>query len=107
MPDLTIEYHYWCKSNEFWQCKVRGSNGKTYTVLYSQTSHTSRYAYDYSCDCHAFKFGKGKPCKHILQVKDQHCRWNWEAVCGSSAPAPANKLCPNCGGELSVVKVGV
>jgi hypothetical protein len=107
MPDLTIEYHYWCKSNEFWQRKVVGSKGSEYTVLYSKAPRNSKYEYDYSCNCHAFQFGKGKFCKHIHQVKSERCGWNWEAACGSSAIRPANKKCPKCGGELLVIKVGV
>ncbi len=108
MPDLTIEYFPWCKSNEFWQRRVQGSRGRTYTVLFSKTPRGSRCEYDYSCDCDAFRFGKGKPCKHIKQVQDERCAWNEEAACGSGTrERPANGRCPKCGGELSVIKVGV
>jgi hypothetical protein len=75
MPDLTTEYFYHCESCEHFSTKVQGS--KEYTVSYGQTPR-GPYQYDYHCTCDAFKFGKGKPCKHIEEVKasGKHCNWN-------------------------------
>ena len=107
MPDLTIQCHSWCKSNEFWQRQVQGSKGKTYTVLYGRMPAGSEYQYGYSCDCEAFKFGKGKPCKHIKAVEGERCAWNFEAIMGSSEERPADGKCPVCGGELSGIRIAV
>lgn len=107
MPDLTIESFAWCKSNTHWTRQVAGSKGKVYTVVYGQLPRGSQYSHGYSCDCEAFRFGGGKPCKHIKAVEHERCAWNADAVCGSSEPYPPNGKCPKCGGELSGVRVAI
>jgi hypothetical protein len=103
MPDLNIESYYWCSTNEDWSTKVGN-----YTVTWDRFSHKNRdVQMDYACTCPAYKFGKGKHCKHIIAAKSQHCRWNHEAACGSSQPAPKGRKCPKCGAALSVIRVGV
>lgn len=107
MPDLTIECHSWCKSNESWSRKVKGSKGATYTVVYGRMPRGADYEYGYSCDCKAFEFGGGKPCRHIKEVQGERCTWNFEACMGSSAERPADGKCPQCGGELSGIRIAV
>lgn len=106
MPDLTIECYSWCLSNEIWERKVSGSNGKTYTVRYGKVNH-GQYQYDYTCDCVAFQYGKGKPCKHIKEVEGERCGWNFEACMGSAEERPDDGKCPKCGGELRGIRVAV
>lgn len=107
MPDLNIECRSWCKSNEDWEKQVLGSKGKTYTVKFGQLPSGAEYSHGFTCDCEAYKFGQGKPCKHILAVKDQKCDWNHEACMGSGEDRPANGKCPKCGGEISVIRIAV
>lgn len=107
MPDLTVEYHYHCESCRYFRTEVKGSKG-TYTVTYGETPR-GPYQYDYHCTCDAFKFGKGKPCKHIEQVKasGQHCNWNQFIDGGQPAEKDGEKCCPKCGAAVFSQGYGV
>lgn len=100
MPDLTVEYHYHCESAEHFSTKVKGSKGD-YTVTYGPTPR-GPYQYNYSCSCDSFKFGKGKPCKHIEQVKksDLHCNWMGFTDGGKPVEVNGEKRCPKCGANV-------
>lgn len=98
MPDLTIEYFYHCQSAECFSTEVEGNNGKKYKVSYGETPR-GPYQYDYHCTCDAFKFGKGKPCKHIKQVKasGEHCKWMQFTDGGEVVRKDGEAVCPKCG----------
>lgn len=96
MHDLTRETRKWCSSNESWETDITGKNGKTYTVTYGRVNH-GPYLYNYVCTCEAFKFGKGKPCKHIEEAKTRHCMFNHEAACGGGCDTTGLDVCPKCG----------
>ena len=106
MPDLMIQYHMWCPTNENWSTQVKSTTGKTYQVKYGKV-YGRDYSHGYTCTCDAFKFGKGKECKHIVEAKAKHCQWNHEAVCGSSLKTPKNHKCPKCGESLVSIAIGV
>ena len=74
MPDLNIEIQFICSSNRFWETDVELTPGRKYKVTFCQ-QHSGDYQYDYQCECKAFKFGKGKPCKHIKHVSQTRCAW--------------------------------
>lgn len=97
MPDLSIERARWCGSNEYWQTTVAGSHGEEYSVVWE--------GHEYTCTCPAFKFRKGKECKHIKQASEHHCRYGWEAAAGS--PIEMGKRCPKCGEETRVMSYAV
>lgn len=107
MPDLSIECHSWCATNESWERKVLGSKGKTYTVRFEALPRGADCSHGFTCECEAFRFGGGKPCKHIKAVEGERCAWNFEACMGSSEPRPANGKCPKCGGELRGIRIAV
>jgi hypothetical protein len=105
MPDLINQPFYHCLSAENFVTEVEGSKGKKYTVRYDQYSHKNRRETqcDYSCNCDAYKFGKGAHCKHIEQVikSGKHCNW-MQYIDGGKPVATANELvCPKCGGPIS------
>ena len=103
MTDFTTHAHRWCSSNEHYSEKVAGSKpGVEYTVTYGKTPR-GPYQYGWSCTCPSFKH-RGGECKHIKAVKPNHCRYGWEASCGSPAPFE-DDTCPSCGGETSVISV--
>lgn len=108
MPDFNIECHYHCNSAQYFSTEVDGSNGKKYTVKYCETPR-GFYEYDYICDCHSFKFGKGKHCKHIEQVKDsgKHCGWMQFIHGGEPVEKNGVKTCPKCGDECGVARYAV
>lgn len=113
MPDLTIEAYYHCQSAENWQTQVPASDGKgSYTVRWDRTSHLMQREtqYAYSCTCKAYQHGKGKPCKHIEQVKASgaHCNW-MEFIHGGEVgwDASGNPVCPRCGGPVGAMNWGV
>jgi len=105
MPDLMVVPMSMCKSNEEWERKVPGSKpGSIWTVRFDRYSHITREVdHDFSCDCPAYQYGKGKYCKHIKQVKDEHCGWH-EQFDGDEAK---NGKCPRCGGEAVRIMVGI
>lgn len=59
-----------------------------------------------SCTCKAFKFGKGKHCKHIKAAVEltPFCGWHQQY---SSEQQTKKGVCPKCGGETMYVRVGV
>ena len=107
MPDLTIEVYYHCESAEHFTAKVVGRAGE-YTVTYGPTRH-GHYEYDYSCTCESFKFGRGKPCKHIKEIQNsgKHCKWMQFLEGGKPVEKDGQKVCPNCGSPVHTRRYGV
>jgi hypothetical protein len=107
MPDLTIEVAYTCCTNTHWETEVIGSKGDPYRVSYGPTPG-GPYQYGWSCECKAFQYGGGEPCKHIRQVKDERCGWNEEMDPGCSPDGGADgPMCPRCGGPVDYMRVAV
>lgn len=105
MHDFITEVFLWCKSNEFWQTEVLGKDGVTkHTVTFGPVAN-GPYSHNYVCDCKGFQFRH--TCKHIDEAKKKHCQWGHEAASGSPSPVPADRKCPDCGGELVGVKVAI
>lgn len=102
MPDFNIEAFYHCITAERFSTKV-----KDYTVNFGP-SH-GRYEYDYTCTCQAFKFGKGKPCKHIEEVINSRKRCGWMQLIEGGEPLEKDgcKVCPKCGCDVSVARHAV
>jgi hypothetical protein len=112
MPDLSIEHKWTCMTNRDWSVKVAGSKGTTHTVSWNDTDHKNRHNwnYDYSCTCESYKFGKGKDCKHIKEVKAQNLRCGWSQDLDGGKPKKVRRwhfVCPKCGGPLTVDKIAV
>lgn len=104
MPDLIREYRRWCSSNEQWSTIVHGSKN-SYTVTYGKVNFGD-YEYGYTCTCKAFEFGQGKECKHIIEAKKQHCRFNHEACCGDGEEVK-DDTCPKCGADMTTIVIMV
>ncbi len=101
MPELTRHMTWTCASNTNWVAEVQGSKGDTYTVRY-EFRERGPHQFDYTCTCPAFKFGKGKACKHIDNVRDQRCAWN-----GDLSIVEQVDKCPDCDGPVSILEVAV
>lgn len=95
MPDLTTQVYFHCESAEHFQTEVQSTN-KTYSVSYGYTPK-GQIEHDYSCTCEAYKFGKGKYCKHIEQVKMKHCCWMQFNEGGEPVRKDDQYFCPKCG----------
>jgi len=124
MPDLTLETHRMCRTNEFWERRVRGSRGDEYMVRFEAVHGPQRAArmcdHDFTCTCQHFQLrrrlrGSGY-CKHIEQVRTEHCGWHGCYGGGLEPPsltseeaglAAAEGRCPCCGGETVSVRVAV
>jgi len=103
MPDFTIENYYVCQTAEDFQTEVKGSKGAykvTYGIVYGKDT-----MYGWECTCKAFQFGKGKPCKHITQVKASGERCGWMQQFDGDEPKDGK--CPKCGKPVTVVRVAV
>ena len=105
MFDLTHQAYAHCLTAEKWSMEVKSSDGKrTYVVRWDNHSHKNHSVqYDYSCDCVAYKMGKGKYCKHIEEAKQHHCNWMQFTDGGETRDGK----CPECGGEVSSRNWGV
>ena len=99
MPDLTIEAAWTCTSNTYWEQVVESSRGPlSYTVRFEHRPWPHEVQYDYTCTCDAFKYGRGKPCKHIEGVRGLRCGWNSELDPGAECETD---------GDVEAMKVGV
>lgn len=103
MPDLITQVYFHCTSAENFEIKIQSTN-KTYTVSYGY-SPKGKVEYEYSCDCPSYKFGKGKYCKHIEQVKasGQHCCWTQFIDGGKPVKNKDQYFCPKCG-QIAISK---
>ncbi len=106
MADLTVEYHWLCKSNLVGSVKVKGSKGEVYEVEWVN----GRGGYQH-CTCKGFKF-KGE-CKHVKQAISESCKWNafWDVgkpvEVETDDDHPNGLACPKCGGEVTSMGWGV
>jgi len=111
MPDLDIVPAWTCDTNISWEQEVESSQGGgSYTVRFGfRPSRRSDVLYDYSCTCRGFAFARSGYCKHIDKVKEQRCGWNGELEPTAEAARDANDepCCPECGGPVTAMKVGV
>jgi uncharacterized Zn finger protein len=90
-----------CRSNEYWEKRVKGSNNNYYTVSF-QKQYNGDYDYDYECTCPAFKHRAGY-CKHIKSNMADRCDWHeqWDSH------STSDNKCPKCGGDVMVVMCAV
>ena len=109
MVDLVAVTTWTCATNMRWTTEVTGSKGDVYTVRFGASFHEGPQ-YDWSCDCAAFRFHAGY-CKHIEQVRasDLRCGWNAELEPTETCDhrSDGEPCCPDCGGPVEPVRVGV
>ena len=109
MPDLSIEIRFMCRTNLYWETEVELTPGHKYTVKFMRM-FGGDYPYGHTCTCKAFKFGKGKSCKHIKHVIRNQLRCGWGADGGSYNPAKNSNddfVCPKCGEAAETIRVAV
>lgn len=99
--DLTEQVAPVCKTVTDFATKVIGSGGRVYKVRYGKWV-TPHYLYDWHCECDGYKFRQD--CSHITAAKKLRCGWNRHHEAYSM---PEDRKCPDCGGELDFIKVGV
>lgn len=102
MPDLTTETRRLCKGNVFWQKRVEGSQGDTYTVLWGPAGPDAPFAYGWHCDCKGFQFRQ--QCKHVAQAEAERCTAGEDAFVGGPGLGDVDK-CPMCGGDTEIIKI--
>lgn len=110
MPDLTIEIAATCITNLSWETTIPSSDGKsTYVVRYGQLYGRDAYrqmcSYGYTCSCKSFEI-RGT-CKHATQVEASKVRCGWNDALDCGLPATNDGKCPDCGGEVTYLRVGV
>lgn len=95
MADLTTAYMYQCESNS--TMTVKGSKGNVYHLY----NNRGRWV----CECPAFDF-RGT-CKHVKQVETEGCHWHQQVAGGEPKEVNGEKVCPDCGRPVEVVKVAI
>ena len=104
MRSLDVLPFYMCSSNKFWKHDIKSSDGaKTYQVTFDRLPPSAKYEFGFLCTCDAFKFGKGKECKHIKLAKEHFCGWHQQLDGGELIDGK----CPNCNGETVSVMCAV
>jgi hypothetical protein len=115
MAELMIETAIICATADHFETKVESSKGgKTYRVAFEELSPRMKAkvcaTHDWTCSCPSFKF-RGGPCKHIEQVKAEgrRCGWNryLEPHVEPATDSDGEMCCPDCGGPVIAVRVGV
>lgn len=107
MPELSRQIAITCATNENWSTQIKGSKGDFYTVSWVYLPGGG-VQYDYQCTCPGFVF-RGRRithCKHIETVIKAHLRCGWNESLEPTLEALDGK-CPNCGGPVTYIKVGV
>jgi uncharacterized Zn finger protein len=100
MPDLTIIYVQACATTTLTKKVESSKGGKFYDV------HASLEERGEKCTCPGFGF-RGH-CRHIAEVRGQICGWNEQDSDEVQTPQQEMEaVCPRCGGETMVLKVGV
>ena len=109
--DLDTVYFWHCATAESWSTTVLGSKGDTYHVSWNNWGHKNQgeVQYDYSSTCKGYKFGKGKDCSHITQVKASadHCKWMQFSDGGDAVEKNGDHHCPECGDKVHSMGWGV
>lgn len=100
MPDLTIEYHQKCSQTLLTE-EVLSSDGKrTYIVTVSDDGNLD------ACDCDGYRFRR--KCRHVTALREKLC--GWDSFLSEEQQTPQQDMeavCPRCGSETVVYKMGV
>lgn len=97
MADLDIVYMEQCKSLS----RTAGANVGGYEQWALWTPYPQ-------CTCKAWQFSKrdkngAKTCKHIKKAREEKCCWHQQFGISQLKKG----VCPVCGGETEIIKVGV
>ena len=99
-----VETFRWCKSTEYDQQEVAGSNGAVYRLMYS--SHIpGPYQCNWDCTCPGFRYRR--ECKHVKAAEEARCGHGVMAAAGSPENDWPDGKCPKCGAIAVPVRVAV
>jgi hypothetical protein len=93
MSDLTIEYFQMCSDIEEHKTWNIGGHSQTYSMG------------ELTCTCKGYQFRKR--CKHIKDIEYKQCTWHGAYDENQTPEQEKNRICPICGKETVVVRVGV
>jgi hypothetical protein len=98
------DYFWFCITWRHWERKVRGSKSDEYTVRYGILPFDQEYGF--SCTCPRYMFDREhNECKHIAEVKHEHCGWNQHNYDGDPITYNDRAHCPKCGEAVISTKV--
>jgi hypothetical protein len=101
VPDLTTIYVQVCAQDSVAETVPSSSGKGTYDVFVSRDEQ-----FRDTCTCPGFGF-RGK-CKHLTAVREKLCDWNAHVSDETQTPQQEMEaVCPKCGGETRVIRMGV
>ena len=100
MPDLTLEYHHRCSATTLSEEVLSSRGSGSYRVTVSVDG-----ALD-ACECDGYRY-RGK-CRHIAELREKLC--GWDDFVSDEQQTPQQEMeavCPKCGSETVLYKLGV
>lgn len=91
MPDLTLENSYVCEQTMPYRTEWRVGGYHQYVDHF----------YNVVCDCDGFRYRKR--CRHSIEVDRNRCTWDKQM----GGDVTVDGRCPECGGPVVHVMVGV
>lgn len=109
MSSLNIIPRWLCQTAQQFEIQVGN-----HTIRHDSFHHQTRYQYDWSCSCSAYRDGFGSYCKHILEVQSLsleeggRCGWH-QGIQGGDVDhnEQGEPCCPGCGGPVTTEQWGV
>jgi len=102
VSDLTIETAPVCATVLLFETTIVSSRtGEQYRVSFGPVE-SGPVQNDWSCTCKGWIYNRR--CKHVDGAKLLRCGWNHEL---EPRPMPEGRVCPDCGGPLGFLRVGI
>lgn len=100
MPDLDIQYVNVCATNSLKEAVPSSKGTDVYEVFVHHDESMD------NCTCPGFMY-RGK-CKHVTALREKLC--GWSAFTHEEQQTPQQEMeaiCPKCGGDTTVIRMGV
>jgi hypothetical protein len=94
MVDFTISYEF--------ECSDLAQESVSHVGGYEQRKFFNHGGFEWTCTCLGYKYRR--ICKHIKEAESNLCDWN---SMYSEEKQTTPGICPKCGKETVIIKIGV